>query len=60
MGCVGVVLGGLAFNLVPFCKPGAKGRDIAKIAMIVAIIFVVVVILALAAAWAYGIYLQAK
>ncbi len=60
VGCVSVVLGGLAFNLVPYCKPGTTRRDIAKAGMTVVIVFVVVVILALVTTWAYGIYLQAK
>jgi hypothetical protein len=59
IGCIGVVVGGLAFNLVPFCVPGTSYRKIAKVSLTVAIIFVVVVILALASAWLYGVYLGA-
>lgn len=60
IGCVGVVVGGLAFNLVPLCVPGAKGRDVAKAGLIVLVIFVVVVLVALASAWLYGVYLNAS
>lgn len=60
IGCVGVVVGGLAFNLVPFCKPGNTYRQVGKVALVVAVIFFVVVALALASAWAYGIYLRAQ
>jgi len=56
-GCIGVVIGGLAFNLVPVCVAGKSLKDVGKVALIVAIVFVVVVILALASAWAYGLYL---
>jgi len=59
IGCVGVVIGGLAFNLVPHCVPGNSFRNVTKTGLIVVIIFVVVVILALASAWLYGIYLKA-
>jgi hypothetical protein len=58
VGCVGVVVGGLAFNLVPHCVAGKTYKDVAKIGLIVTLIFVVVVILALASAWAYGVYLK--
>ncbi|USG61057.1 hypothetical protein NBZ79_18030 [Sneathiella marina] len=60
IGCISVVVGGLAFNLVPFCVAGNKYRDIAKSGMIVVIVFVIVVILALASAWGYGVYLRSQ
>jgi hypothetical protein len=59
IGCVGVVVGGLAFNLVPFCAAGTSGGKVLRIALIVAVIFVVVVLLALGSAWLYGVYLRA-
>lgn len=58
VGCIGVVIGGLAFNLVPHCKAGTSRRALLRVAMVVGLIFVVVVALALASAWAYGIYLK--
>jgi len=60
LGCVLVVVGGLAFNLVPLCQPGRPFRDIGKAALVILIVFVVVLLLALASAWLYGLYLQAQ
>lgn len=59
IGCVGVVVGGLAFNLVPFCRTGQQPRKIIRVGGIVLLIFCVVVAVALASAWAYGLYLKA-
>jgi hypothetical protein len=53
-----VVLGGLAFNLIPLCEPGRPLKDVLRAALIVIIIFIVVLILAIGAAYLYGIYLQ--
>ena len=58
IGCGLVVLGGLAFNLVPLCQPGRPARDLWKAAVVIAIVFVVVLLLALGSAWLYGVYLQ--
>jgi hypothetical protein len=55
-----VVLGGLAFNLVPFCEPGRPARDLVRVAATVAVVFLVVLALALASAHLYGVYLQAQ
>ena len=60
IGCGLVVLGGLAFNLVPFCQPGRPARELGKVALIIAMVFVVVLALALTSAWLYGLYLQAQ
>ncbi|HET6468724.1 MAG TPA: hypothetical protein VFG43_10140 [Geminicoccaceae bacterium] len=54
-----VVLGGLAFNLVPLCEPGRPLRDLVRVALIVALIFVVVLCLAIGSAVLYGYYLAA-
>jgi len=53
-----VVLGGLAFNLIPFCQPGRPARDLWRVAAIVAVIFVVVAALAIGSAYLYGEYLR--
>ena len=53
-----VVLGGLAFNLIPFCKPGALLKGVIRAAIIVLILLVVIAGLAIGAAYLYGIYLQ--
>ena len=55
-----VVLGGLAFNLVPLCEPGRPARDLWRAAGIVALIFAIVLALALGSAWLYGVWLQAQ
>ena len=60
VGCGLVVLGGLAFNLVPFCQPGLPARGLWKAALVVVIVFVVVLLLALGSAWLYGVYLEAQ
>ena len=53
-----VVLGGLAFNLVPLCEPGRPLKSVVRAGVIVLVILVVVVILAVTSAWLYGIYLS--
>jgi hypothetical protein len=55
-----VVLGGLAFNLVPFCEPGRPARDLWRAALIVVVVFLAILALALASAHLYGVYLQAQ
>jgi hypothetical protein len=55
-----VVLGGLAFNLVPLCEPGRPARDLVKAAGIVALVFAAVLALALTSAWLYGAWLQGQ
>ena len=44
IGCVGVIVGGLAFNLVPFCVAGTTIGQVAKVGLIVFITFCVVVL----------------
>jgi hypothetical protein len=56
-GCVLVVVGGLAFNLVPMCTPGRSLRSLLTAAAVVLAVFGVVVLLALGSAFLYGIYL---
>lgn len=53
-----IVLGGLAFNLVPFCRPGVPFSAVLKAAGIVLAILVVVVLLALGSTELYTVYLQ--
>ena len=53
-----VVLGGLAFNLVPLCRPGRPLASIGRAALIVLITLLIVASLAISAAYLYGIYLQ--
>jgi len=53
-----VVLGGLAFNLVPLCRPGVPASSLIRAGLIVLAILVVVIALAIGAAHLYGVYLQ--
>ena len=55
-----VVLGGLAFNLVPFCRPGVPLKQVLRVALIVLITLLVVAALAISSAYLYGFYLQAS
>lgn len=56
LGAIMVVIGGLAFNLVPQCQAGIPLRSVLRTGMIVLVVFAVVVVLALASAKLYGIY----
>jgi hypothetical protein len=58
IGCVLVVVGGLAFNLVPMCQPEKSLRALFKSGIIVLVIFAVVVCFALSSAVLYGVYLR--
>ena len=51
------VLGGLAFNLVPFCRPGVPASKLVKVALIVLAVLAVAVGLAIGSAKLYAIYL---
>jgi len=59
IGCVLVVIGGLAFNLVPMCQPEKSLKSLAKGGVIVLGVFAVVVAFALGSAVLYGVYLSA-
>lgn len=52
-----VVLGGLAFNLVPACVPGQPLSRVLRIALIVLIVLIVMVGVAIGSAHLYGVYL---
>ena len=54
-----VVLGGLAFNLIPHCRPGVPLRWLVTVALIVLALLVVVFILAVGASYLYAWYLEA-
>ncbi len=53
-----VVLGALAFNLIPHCRPGVPVRSLLKVALLILIILVVALALAIGAAWLYAWYLE--
>ena len=52
-----VVLGGLAFNLIPLCRPGVAPRSLVKVVLIIAIILAVVIALGFGTAQLYVWYL---
>ena len=53
-----VVLGGLAFNLIPHCRPGVPLRWLLTVALIVLTILLVVFLLALGSTYLYALYLE--
>ena|ERR671910_589727 len=53
-----VVLGGLAFNLIPHCRPGVPLRWLATVALIVLTLLIVVFFLALGSTYLYALYLE--
>jgi hypothetical protein len=55
-----VVLGGLAFNLVPLCRPGVPATALLRAGVVVVILLLVVVALAIGSAYLYGLYLLAR
>jgi hypothetical protein len=60
IGMVLVVVGGLAFNLVPLCQPGRPLSSVVKAGIIVILILLVVAALAMGAAMLYGVYIEAQ
>ena len=60
IGAVAVIVGGLAFNLVPMCRPGMPLRGLVRGGLIVLTILVVVILLALGATELYKIYLASN
>jgi len=53
-----VVVAGLAFNLVPHCVPGRSFASVARVGMIVLIVFAVALALAIGSAYLYVAYLE--
>ena len=58
VGCVTVVIGALAFNLVPLCREGVPMRALLKATMIVLIILGVAAVLGVGTAFLYVEYLE--
>ena len=52
-----VVLGGLASNLVPLCRPGKPLRGLVRAGVIVVVLLLTVAALAIGMAHLYGVYL---
>ena len=55
-----VVLGGLAFNLIPFCREGVPGRKLLKVALIVLVILSLAILLGIGTGYLYVWYLELK
>ena len=58
IGCVTVVIGALAFNLVPFCREGVPARSLLKVALIVLVILGIAALLGIGTAFLYVEYLE--
>ncbi len=52
-----VVLGGLAFNLIPFCREGVPLAKLGRVALIVLAILIVAIILGIGTGYLYVWYL---
>ena len=59
LGMVLVVVGALAFNLVPLCRPGRPLMGLVRITAIIAVILVVAIGIAMGTATLYGDYVRA-
>lgn len=57
IGCVTVIVGALAFNLVPFCREGVPFRQLFKVIGIVLVVLVLAALLGIVTAQAYVWYL---
>ena len=57
IGCVTVVVGALAFNLVPLCREGVPVRALIKVILIVIVILGVAAVLGIGTAFLYVEYL---
>lgn len=55
-----VVFAGLAFNLVPLCRPGTPLRSLVQAGVIVVVLLLVIAALAIGSALLYGAYLQTQ
>ena len=55
-----VVIAGLAFNLMPLCRPGVSVRKVVVAGLIVLAVLAAVVLAALGSAQLYAIYLQPR
>ncbi len=58
IGCVTVVIGALAFNLVPLCREGVPVRALFKVSVIILIILGVAAALGIGTAFLYVEYLE--
>ncbi len=54
-----VVLGGLAFNLIPHCRPGVPMRWLVTVGLVVVVLLILVFLLAVGTSYLYAWYVQA-
>ena len=59
IGMVAVVVGALAFNLVPLCRPGRPAMALVRVTAMIAVILVVAIGIAMGTATLYGDYVRA-
>ena len=57
IGCVTVIVGALAFNLIPFCRAGVPARTLVRVVVIILIILVVAALLGMGTAQLYVSYI---
>jgi len=57
IGCVTVIVGALAFNLVPFCRPGVPFATLGRVVVTILIILAIAAVLGVLTAQAYVWYL---
>lgn len=57
VGCVTVIIGGLAFNLIPFCRAGVQPRTLFKVVGIVVVILGIAALLGMGTALLYVQYI---
>ena len=55
-----VIVGGLAFNLVPVCRAGVRVRSVVLAGLVTLIVLVVMAGLAIASAYLYALYLRPR
>lgn len=58
IGCVTVVIGALAFNLIPFCREGVPAKKLVNVSMIVLIVLGTAAALGIGTAFLYVEYLE--
>ena len=56
IGCILVVIAGLANNLLPLARPGVRVKSVVTIAMIVAMVFCIAILVSITAAHFYGVF----
>ena len=57
IGCATVVVGGLSFNLIPFCRSGVPARKLYRVTGIVLLILLIAALLGIGTAQLYVWYL---